>query len=281
MDLKWEPEQEIILVNYHKNQNILEESSVSTQATREYLIMMWNQYQGASKKLKSELLNEIVKNTTLHRGSAKRLMKRPEEPPFRRGKGRSVNAYTDSAKHFLKLLWKDMGYMGAVRMKAAIPKWIGHWDNPTIDDYSLFEIKQMSASTIERTLKEEKAKLRRKLNMGTKGSKNNKMKTLIPIRDLGVMPTEPGHCEIDCVAHCGGSLTGTHIWTLTVTDIVTGHTENEALEFKNGWEVKEALGRIEDRLPFKIIALYMDNVLTAMSILSFRQYATPATISRK
>ena len=31
VDLKWEPEQEMILVNYHKNQNILEESSVSTQ----------------------------------------------------------------------------------------------------------------------------------------------------------------------------------------------------------------------------------------------------------
>jgi hypothetical protein len=220
---------------------------------------MWKQYQEASKKYRSKLLDEITKNTTLHRGSAKRLMSRPEEPAFKRGKGKSVNAYTNTSKALLKLLWKEMGYLGAVRMKAAIPLWIDFWDNPNIDDYSLFEIKQMSASTIERTLKEEKAKLRRKLNTGTKGTKNNKMKTLIPIRDLGVMPTELGHCEIDCVAHCGGSLTGTHIWTLTVTDIVSGHTENEAMEYKNGWEVKEALSRIEDRLPFKIIALYMDN----------------------
>ena len=232
---------------------------MSIQATHEYLIMIWKQYQEASKKRKSELLNEVVKNTGLHRGSAKRLMGRSIEPEFKRGKGKSVNAYSDASKHFLKLLWKDVGYLGAVRMKAAIPMWINYWSNPDIDDYSFFELKKMSASTIERTLKKEKANLRRRLNMGTKGSKNNKMKTLIPIRDLGVMPTEPGHCEIDCVAHCGGSLTGTHIWTLTVTDIVTGHTENAALEYKNGWEVKLALDCIEDRLPFKIIALYMDN----------------------
>ena len=54
-------------------------------------------------------------------------------------------------------------------------------------------------------------------------------------------------------------MSGEFIWTLTLTDIKTGHTENEALQFKNGFEVQLALHRIEERLPFKIIALYMDN----------------------
>jgi hypothetical protein len=69
----------------------------------------------------------------------------------------------------------------------------------------------------------------------------------------------PGHCEIDCVAHCGGSLTGEHIWTLTVTDIISGHTECEAMIAKNGLQVELALYLIEQRLPFPILALYMDN----------------------
>ena len=257
--LVWRPEQEIILVNNNKNQNYSEVTPVSTQTVREYLILIWVQYQVASKKLKSELLDEVVKNTDMHRGSVKRIMSRVSEPEFKRGKGVSVNAYRDEAKRLLKHLWKDMGHMGAKRMKGAIPGWIGKWDHPEADGFICTELEAMSASTIERTLKEEKSKLRRQLNTGTKSNGGNKMKTIIPIRELGVKPTVPGHCEIDCVAHCGGSLSGEHIWTLTLTDILTGHTENEALQFKNGFEVMQALHRIEERLPFKIIALYMDN----------------------
>lgn len=252
------PEQGCILDTYQNTQNLPEVSLVSIQATREYLAFLWIQYQEASRRIRSHLLDEIVKNTRLHRCSAKRLMTRPSAPTFGRGKGKSVNAYSDKSMQLLKVLWKDMGYMGAVRLKTAIQQWIGSWQHPEMDDYTFHQLKSMSASTIERVLKVEKANLRRRTNTGTKQG-NSKIKTIIPIRELGFMPKEPGHCEIDCVAHCGGSLTGNHIWTLTVTDILTGHTENEALEFKNGFEVMLALHRIEDRMPFKFIALYMDN----------------------
>ena len=97
--------------------------------------------------------------------------------------------------------------MGAIRMKAAVQAWLINWKHSEIDDYTFHELKQMGASTLERELKKDKANLRRRLNTGTVPGKS-KMKTLIPIRELGVMPTVPGHCEIDCVAHCGGSLSG-------------------------------------------------------------------------
>ena len=93
--LRWKPEQEIILVNNHKNQNCSEVTPVSTQTVREYLILIWVKYQVASKKLKSDLLDEVVKNTDLHRGSVKRIMSRASEPEFKRGKAASVNAYRD------------------------------------------------------------------------------------------------------------------------------------------------------------------------------------------
>lgn len=252
------PEQGKILANHYKSQNIPEETLVSLQAVREYLALIWEQYQEAGRNLKSHLLDEIEKNTGMHRKSATRLMNSKEKPTFQRGKGKSVNSYSDASKRLLKALWKDMGYLGAARMKGAIPIWIKDWEHRDLDDYSFFELKQMSASTIERTLKSEKSKLRRRMNTGTKRS-GNRMKTVIPLRDLEFRPTEPGHCEIDCVAHCGGSLSGEHIWTLTLTDIVTGVTVCEALQFKTGFEVMQALHRIEDRLPFKVIALYMDN----------------------
>ena len=231
---------------------------MSIQAVREYLAFIWEQYQGARKRLKSQLLDEAVKNTDMHRKSVTRLMNKKRKPTFKRGKGKSVNSYTDKSKRLLKVLWKDMGFLGSVRLKGAIPIWIKDWKHAELDDYTRHELKCMSASTIERTLKGEKSKLRRRRNTGTKRSKS-KMKTVIPIRDLEFTPKEPGHCEIDCVAHCGGSLSGEHVWTLTLTDILSGWTQCEALRFKNGFEVKLALDRIEDSLPFKLIALYMDN----------------------
>ena len=250
--------QEMILDIYQNIQNSPEVSLVSIQGVREYLAFKWIQYQAASKKLKTEILDEIFKNTEMHRGSIKRLMGRATAPTFRRGKGASINSYSEKSRFLLKGLWKDMGYLGAVRLKAALPQWLKFWKQADLDDYTFHELKLMSASTIERVLRKEKAQLRRRTNTGTQRAKG-KIKTLIPIRDLGFKPTVPGHCEIDCVAHCGGSLSGSHIWTLTVTDILTGHTECASLEFKNGFEVMLALHRIEDRLPFKIIALYMDN----------------------
>jgi hypothetical protein len=258
MGLKRRPEQGKIWEIHHKIPNFPEETPVSIQAVHEYLALIWAQYQEASKKVKSQLLDEIEKNVGMHRKASIRLMNSKKEPSFARGKGKSVNAYSDKSKILLKKLWVDMGRLGSVRMKAAISEWIDRWKCKDLDDYTVFEIKQMSASTIERTLKKSRTDFRRQRNTGTKPSQS-KMKTLIPIRDFEFQPEVPGHCEIDCVAHCGGSLTGEFIWTLTLTDIKTGHTENEALQFKNGFEVQQALLRIENRLPFKIIALYMDN----------------------
>lgn len=42
-------------------------------------------------------------------------------------------------------------------------------------------------------------------------------------RDMDV--TQPGFMEADTVAHCGDSLAGDFVWSLTMTDICTGWTE--------------------------------------------------------
>lgn len=83
--------------------------------------------------------------------------------------------------------------------------------------------------------------------------------TKVPIRDLDNTPETAGHCEVDCVAHCGDSLSGTFAWTLTLTDIATGWTECEALWGKDGYQARLALEKIEARLPFKLQTLYFDN----------------------
>ena len=41
--------------------------------------------------------------------------------------------------------------------------------------------------------------------------------------------TRPGYLEADSVAHCGASLAGDFIWSLTYTDIATQWTEGRAV----------------------------------------------------
>lgn len=59
--------------------------------------------------------------------------------------------------------------------------------------------------------------------------------------------------------HCGPTLEGQFVHSLTVTDVHTGWTENMAL--KNGahrWVI-EAISQIEACLPFPLVSLDTDN----------------------
>jgi hypothetical protein len=232
---------------------------VSISAIREYVALLWSQYQEASKGRRGEILDELCRNLTIHRKAATRLMNHSSPPKLARGKGsggRSV--YSPEARAALKVLWKDMGYLGAVRLKAALPKWLPFFESPICSAEVRTELLKMSTATIERILKKDKAALCRRLNTGTKRGKS-RFQTEIPVRNFTETPTDPGHCEVDCVAHCGASMSGTFVWTVTLTDIATGQTECEAIWGKNGFAVRQALMAIESRLPFPILSLYFDN----------------------
>jgi hypothetical protein len=71
--------------------------------------------------------------------------------------------------------------------------------------------------------------------------------------------SEPGHIEADTVAHCGTSLYGDFINTLTLTDLATGWTENRALWGKTGVAVVAAIRDVETTLPFFLKGFASDN----------------------
>ena len=59
------------------------------------------------------------------------------------------------------------------------------------------------------------------------------LKSQIPVRTWADWDDAvPGFVEIDLVSHDGGNPAGEHAWTLTVTDIATGWTENRSLPSK-------------------------------------------------
>ena len=69
----------------------------------------------------------------------------------------------------------------------------------------------------------------------------------------------PGFVEIDLVGHDGGNAAGEHAWTLTVTDIATGWTENRSVPNKARKWVLAALDDIARAMPFPILGVDSDN----------------------
>ena len=233
---------------------------MSIQAVKEYLALVWTQYQAASRNLKGQILDELCRNLQIHRKAAIRLLNSADSPRSQQGKkARSGRRpYSEEAKGHLAALWKLMGYMASIRLKAALPEWVGFYQGKDFTNEIRLEILAMSARSIERFLLPAKAELKRKLNTGTRRGVRP-LVTTVPIRDLGNTPLVPGHCEVDSVAHCGGSLSGTFAWSVTLTDIATGWTECETVFGKTGAAVKKALKLMEERLPFKLTHLYFDN----------------------
>ena len=85
------------------------------------------------------------------------------------------------------------------------------------------------------------------------------LKNQIPIRTDNWDIKRPGFCEADTVAHCGNSLSGDFVWSLTLTDIFSAWTENRAIWGKGSGDVVDKIKDIETKLPFELLGFDCDN----------------------
>ena len=85
------------------------------------------------------------------------------------------------------------------------------------------------------------------------------LKNIIPIKSFDFKAHGPGHVEADTVAHCGTSLSGTFIWTVTFTDVYSGWTENRAIWSKHTDDVLSALIDFRQNAPFELLSFNTDN----------------------
>ena len=218
----------------------------------EYLEILRSRYAVASKTGRSQIIDEISRNTGMHRKSiilALRLKMRGR----RTGSGRRP-VYSVDAIYHLRKFWIKAEQMCSKKIKQALPFWL---DKSLLPAEIKIELLQMSASSIDRYLKPFRAQTKRRWNTGTKPSKL--LKNIVPIKTLSNIPGRAGFIEADTVAHCGGSLMGDFIWSLTFTDVFSGWTENRGVWGKHAINVHAAIEDIEASLPFEIVQFNVDN----------------------
>lgn len=228
------------------------------QERKAYLEAIRARYRRASRIKKTTILDEFCAVCGYHRKYALRLL----NAPFRRarkaaGKPGPASRYdTPELAEALRAIWMASDQLCSKRLKAALPLWLPFYKPPLRED-TLSLLDTISAATIDRLLKPIRAKIGRKGISGTKPG--TLLKKHIPIQ-AGVWDvSHPGFMEADTVAHCGDSLAGDFVWSLTMTDICTGWTECRATWNKGADGVMTQIKAIQKALPFPVKGFDCDN----------------------
>lgn len=227
---------------------------MTTEMRRVYLETIRARYRKSTKKEKSNILNEFCTVCGYERKYAIRILWGYVEPRSRRpGPARS---YSHKIMPHLIYLWTMMNRCCSKKIKAALPLWLPFYRQP-LDLETKTALLKMSASTIDRRLREYREN--NDINKGISTTKSSWVKSKIPIKLLDHSIKEPGFMESDTVAHCGNSLSGEFVNTITVTDLYSGWTENRALFTKTSEQVVKQVNSIESKLPFAMKGFASDN----------------------
>lgn len=229
------------------------------RSRREYLEAIRARYRKAGRKEKSVILGEFCATCGYNRKYAIRLLRKTSSPSAAKRKPGPKSRYTEEQLLLpLKRIWFATDQMCSKKLKAAIPIWFPFYEGefepvPPLVAQKLLTI---SPATIDRLLKPLRA-LYKKGRCSTKPG--TLLKNQIPIKTHNWDVTKPGYFEADTVAHCGNSMAGDFIFSLTFTDIFSGWTENRAVWGRGSQGVLHQIRDIEGRIAFPILGFDCDN----------------------
>lgn len=219
-------------------------------------------YVVADRQAKSRILDELCANTSWHRNHARKALKAALQPKVvipRRSPRPPI--YGPNVIAALTVCWLVLGMPAGKRLAPMLTELVAvlrQFRELVIDDDTAGLLVSMSAATIDRRLAGERAKRQLKGRRATKPG--SLLRSQIPVRTWADWDdAKPGFVEIDLVSHDGGNAIGPFAFTLTVTDVATGWTENRSVPTKEAKCVLAALEAIANKMPFPILGVDSDN----------------------
>jgi len=212
----------------------------------------------ATKKAKGQVLDHYCEITGNERkGVIKTLNSRT---PAAKNKGRPA-LYTKEDKIVLQKLWMASDMMCGKLLKSVVGLYLDSlMRREVVADDVRRRILAMSASTIDRMLRDAKVR--------AGGRKNRRRASLdehrrqIPLKvDVWPeqYPKQPGWVQVDTVAHCGGHMDGSFVWTLTMTDVATAWTTLRSIWNKGAVDVCAGISYFIGEAPFTVWMINSDN----------------------
>lgn len=218
-------------------------------------------YTRADKVAKGIILDELCRTTGWNRDHARKALRTALTPRVVTARAPRPEKYGPKVIAALVFCWAVLGMPAGKRLAPTLPELVPllrRFSELKIDDDTAALLVGMSAATIDRRLAPERK------NHELKGRSHTKpgslLKSQIPIRTWAQWDdAAPGFVEIDLVGHEGGNAVGEHAYTLTVTDIATGWTENRSVRNKARKWVIAALDEIAAIMPFPLLGIDSDN----------------------
>ena len=225
----------------------------------EYAAALRRRYRAARKGVKKKILDEFCQTTGMHRKAAIRLLNHSARPrAVGRGRPRRYGPEVSAA---LVKLWEVGDRMCGKLLAAVMPDLLAALErhgelevSPEVGTLLL----QVSPSTIDRLLRKPRmAGLRqpRRQRPATTG-----LKAQIPIRTWSEWKgAQPGSMQADLVLHCGDSVEGFFLTTLTAVDVASGWTELQPVWGMGMTRVGGGVQGVSLRLPFSLREFHTDN----------------------
>jgi hypothetical protein len=227
---------------------------MSIEAKREYLTSIRKRYRNSRRAEKSLILNEFCAVCRYSRKYAIRVLNGRTEPRSQKPGPRPK--YGSEFIQQLRALWQLMNRMCSKNMKVALPLWLPYYDAQECTEVIRQQLTSVSPATIDRLLQPYRKDSRIR---GLSATRRSWVKNKIPIELLHGAVREPGFIEADTVAHCGTSLRGEFAYSLTMTDLYSGWTENRTCLGKHQNAVLSQIRSIERTLPFALKGFACDN----------------------
>lgn len=241
------------------------------QSRREYSRVIRERYWKAhSKTEKSLILSEYCSNTGQNRKYAIRKLGAAEKPQKKARKKRQA-FYDSPVVAALAKVWAIFDYPCGQRLKPMIVREtdrLRFFGELLITDEVASKLKTISSAQIDRKLRREKEILHLSRS---KGRKPGSMLTQqVAVRLTNWDTAKVGYVEADLVMHCGASTLGSHVCTVSATEVSSGWWEGEPIWGKDQLSTFEALKGMRSRMPFQWLGLDTDNGSEFMSEVLFK-----------
>ncbi|AFV88674.1 Integrase family protein [Acidipropionibacterium acidipropionici ATCC 4875] len=244
---------------------------LSMAARREITKKYAHQYRAASKKDKSVLLDSLTATTGWTRDHARRAIraaltrKGAASQQKRRPRPRK---YSYDAVKVLQHVWSVTGQPSGKYLAPVMDDTLNRLERfkefgkvtrratPAV----LTELRSMSAATIDRYLKPFKDAAYPAAGLSATRPAPHILRAAVPLRtSLDGPITDPGLVEVDTVAHCGHTLVGEFLWTLSATLPVSGYTVLTTVKNKAFVHIGAGMDRIVDQMPVPVAEVHVDN----------------------
>lgn len=222
------------------------------------LEVLRGRYHGRGKEGKTRLLDEFCEQHGYERKYAIKLLGHTPGVDILRRPPPGPEPKYGAIREVVSQVWQAAEQLCGKRLVRALPLWLPHYERHfgKLLPVQKKLLSEVSAATLDRLLACRKAQCRKGLSATKPGTL---LRQHVPIQGEVWNEQQVGFLEADSVAHCGTSLAGDFIWSLTYTDIASSWTEGRAIWNKGSSGVLEQTRDVEQKLPFPILGFDFDN----------------------